>query len=89
MAFILNIPSVSIKDIIEKQSITTWKATVSNDFEQSIFNEHPSIAKIKDLLYEKGSIYASMTGSGAAVYGLFDKKTDIESIHSVIWKGVL
>ena len=82
-------PSVNIKDIIEKQSITTWKATVLNDFEQSIFNEHPSIAKIKDLLYEKGSIYASMTGSGAAVYGLFDKKTDIESIHSVIWKGVL
>jgi 4-diphosphocytidyl-2-C-methyl-D-erythritol kinase len=50
---------------------TTWKNRVSNDFETTVFAHYPEIAHIKEMLYEKGAVYASMTGSGSAVYGLF------------------
>ena len=49
-----------------------------NDFEISIFKRHPVINKLRDLLYEKGAIYASMTGSGSSVYGIFEKNAIVE-----------
>jgi 4-diphosphocytidyl-2-C-methyl-D-erythritol kinase len=71
------IPSKSIKQII-KQPVETWKVDLKNDFEESIFNKYNEIKSIKEQLYEKGAIYASMTGSGSSVYGLFKKETDIQ-----------
>jgi 4-diphosphocytidyl-2-C-methyl-D-erythritol kinase len=50
-----------------------WKVGLVNDFETPVFSRHPEIAKIKDILYQKGAAYASMSGSGAAVYGLFNE----------------
>ncbi len=52
-------------------SITEWKNHISNDFEQTVFITHPELAAIKEQLYEHGALYASMTGTGAAVYGIF------------------
>lgn len=49
----------------------SWSAGVKNDFEASIFPSHPEIAAIKKLLMEHGAVYASMSGSGSAVYGIF------------------
>ena len=43
------------------------------DFEKSVFAMHPELASIKQQLYEQGAVYASMTGTGAAVYGIFPK----------------
>ncbi len=50
-----------------------WKDTVKNDFEQSVFFQYPQIAAIKQTLYDMGAVYASMSGSGSSVYGLFNR----------------
>jgi len=71
-------PVKSIKQIIQ-QSISTWKTELINYFEKPVFENHPEIKIIKDKLYHEGAIYASMSGSGSAVYGIF-RKADIVSI---------
>ena len=63
-------PSLSIPDIITRP-VSEWRNKLINDFEDSIFPQHHTIASIKDLLYEKGAEYASMSGSGSSVYGIF------------------
>lgn len=52
---------------------TAWKSHLVNDFEKPIFKKFPELQSIKEGLYEAGAFYASMTGSGSAIYGLFDK----------------
>ena len=54
-----------------KQPIGEWRALIVNDFESSVLPAHPAIAALKDNMYARGAIYASMTGSGAAVFGIF------------------
>jgi 4-diphosphocytidyl-2-C-methyl-D-erythritol kinase len=61
-----------LRNII-REPVTHWKNRVVNDFETTVFAHHPEIAKIKEMLYEQGAIYASMSGSGSSVYGLFNK----------------
>lgn len=56
---------------VYKKPIEEWKNLIVNDFEDSVFPNHPEIAKIKDSLYEMGAAYASMSGSGSTVYGIF------------------
>jgi 4-diphosphocytidyl-2-C-methyl-D-erythritol kinase len=68
-------PEKSLKELLA-QPIETWKDTVVNDFEASVFPKYPEIAAIKDLLYDLGAVYASMSGSGAAVYGIFDQPVE-------------
>jgi 4-diphosphocytidyl-2-C-methyl-D-erythritol kinase len=51
-----------------------WKDELVNDFEKSVFQAHPEIAQIKSSLYQAGAYYASMSGSGSSVFGLFDEK---------------
>ncbi len=65
-------PALSIKDII-KEPLKNWKDLLQNDFERSVFQQHPEILRIKNTLYQNGAIYASMTGTGSTVYGIFNK----------------
>ncbi|MBN2805198.1 MAG: 4-(cytidine 5'-diphospho)-2-C-methyl-D-erythritol kinase, partial [Prolixibacteraceae bacterium] len=51
--------------------IENWKNMVVNQFEESVFVLLPELARFKQLLYESGAVYASMSGSGAALYGLY------------------
>ena len=51
--------------------VEQWRDRLTNDFEQSVFPQFPAIAQVKDELYARGALYASMSGSGSAVYGLF------------------
>jgi 4-diphosphocytidyl-2-C-methyl-D-erythritol kinase len=72
-------PKISLKKITEFP-INEWKGLVKNDFEESIFSRHPEIKEIKDKLYKNGALYASMTGSGAAVFGLFEEEIPVQSL---------
>jgi 4-diphosphocytidyl-2-C-methyl-D-erythritol kinase len=56
------------------ESIQTWKEGLKNDFENVVFGLHPELQKIKAHLYEAGAIYASLTGTGSALFGIFRNK---------------
>lgn len=71
-------PALSLKEII-KQPVESWKDSMTNDFEKNVFRNHPEIAAIKDKLYDLGAVYASMSGSGSSVYGIF--KEPIENVE--------
>lgn len=66
------LPGKSIKEIMT-QPIKTWKKELQNDFEKIVFEQYNEIAAIKAALYAAGAIYASMSGSGSTVYGIFPK----------------
>ena len=58
------------------QPIDTWRDTLINDFEESVFALHSEIGDIKQQLYDMGATYAAMSGSGSALFGLFKKQPD-------------
>lgn len=66
-----------------------WLSGLENDFEKPIFQKYPIIAQIKELMLSNGAIYASMSGSGSAVYGLFETDPDLSLFgkQDFIWKG--
>jgi len=64
--------SESIQAIIEKP-ITDWKNYLINDFEAPVFKAEPTLSAIKDQLYQLGAMYASMSGSGSSLFGIFPK----------------
>lgn len=66
-------PVKNIKSLIAEVPIENWKETIKNDFEESIFPNHPEIKELKEKMYKNGAVYASMTGSGSAVYGVFER----------------
>jgi len=78
-AFMKIKPSASNKNLKEiiAQPVDKWKYSLQNDFETVIFNEHPEIVEIKDELYSCGAIYASMSGSGSTVFGIFEKDKEL------------
>ena len=63
-------PEYDLREALQAP-IETWKETVKNDFEISVFKHHPEIAAIKQTLYDMGATYACMSGSGSTVFGLF------------------
>ncbi|MCF0173097.1 MAG: 4-(cytidine 5'-diphospho)-2-C-methyl-D-erythritol kinase, partial [Bacteroidales bacterium] len=63
-------PETAVEDIL-RRPIAEWKELLVNDFEKSVFPKHPRIAAIKEEMYAKGAVYAAMSGSGSAVYGIF------------------
>lgn len=63
-------PAFNLKEI-GTLPVEEWKNVVKNDFEKSVFSQYPGIEKLKKQLYELGAVYASMSGSGSAVYGIF------------------
>jgi 4-diphosphocytidyl-2-C-methyl-D-erythritol kinase len=73
LAFSLITPKIPDNNLaaVIQQPISTWKDVLINDFEQPIFNSFPELANIKETLYQKGAVYASMTGTGSTVFGIF------------------
>ena len=65
------LPTVPLGQLLE-QPIEVWRNTIINDFEKHIFEKYPIIEEYKKRMYEQGAIYASMSGSGSAVFGIFD-----------------
>lgn len=60
-----------------QQPISTWKHDLKNDFEDSVFQALPQLVQIKSWLYEQGAFYASMSGSGATMFGIFKNKPNL------------
>ena len=61
------------------QPIETWRGTVVNDFEATVFPNHPELAAIKQTLYDMGALYAAMSGSGSTLFGIFDRPVEEEA----------
>ncbi len=71
--------------------MSLWKNLFVNDFEESLIPLHPVLGEIKKALYEMGALFSSMTGSGSAVYGIFNSKPDIPGHLRgyLIYSGIL
>lgn len=87
-------PHKSTRDLKNDILLTVedWKYYIRNDFEKSIFPNHPELENIKSELYNIGAKYASMSGSGSALYGLFDfLPNDIDILFSncYLWSSLL
>ncbi len=70
-------PKKCCRDIV-MQPVETWKEELINDFEVSVFKVHPELAAIKEQLYHLGAVYAAMSGSGSALFGLFREPIDLK-----------
>ncbi|WP_288109552.1 4-(cytidine 5'-diphospho)-2-C-methyl-D-erythritol kinase [Bacteroides acidifaciens] len=85
-------PEYPVKEVI-RRPVAEWKDTLINDFEASVFPQHPVIGEIKKELYNQGAIYASMSGSGSSVFGLFAPDAALPEINresnSFCFKGTL
>jgi len=64
---------ISIKDILLMDK-RVWKDHLKNDFETGLFKSYPELESIKKTFYEHGAFYASMSGSGSAIYGIFERE---------------
>jgi 4-diphosphocytidyl-2-C-methyl-D-erythritol kinase len=71
------VPQVRLIDALKKP-IGEWQGIVKNDFEPHIFAAHPVIAELKQVMLDAGAVYASMSGSGSAVFGIFDEEPKLE-----------
>jgi 4-diphosphocytidyl-2-C-methyl-D-erythritol kinase len=74
-AFAHVVPRQPVKPLLEiiRQPIDTWKEELHNQFETPVFAKHHLLQQIKDKLYEAGARYASMSGSGSSLFGIFDR----------------
>ncbi|WP_375577941.1 4-(cytidine 5'-diphospho)-2-C-methyl-D-erythritol kinase [Marivirga tractuosa] len=73
-------PEISVKAIIENLLVEEWKGKLKNDFEKGVFEKYPQLSKIKNNFYNEGAVYASMTGSGSTMFGIFNDAIDIGKI---------
>lgn len=74
-------PEVSCREIVA-MPIEQWKGLLTNDFEESVFAQHPELHDIKNKLYEAGAAYAQMSGSGSSIFGIFKTAPDNASIQN-------
>jgi len=76
----IGLPGLSLEEAVNLP-VETWKDNIRNVFEKPVFKMHPAIRILKEELYREGAVYASMSGSGSSVYGLFLKKPS--------WNGMM
>ncbi len=83
-------PEEDLLQILQKP-IADWRSSLKNDFEASVFNKFPALREIKEKLYSMGALYASMSGSGSSVYGIFENELSYEKHfkEALGWSGRL
>jgi 4-diphosphocytidyl-2-C-methyl-D-erythritol kinase len=74
-------PNTELLPNLMKLPVQKWKGRVKNDFEDSVFSNYPAIKQIKDDLYNAGALYASLTGSGSSVYGIFAEDIRLSNLE--------
>jgi 4-diphosphocytidyl-2-C-methyl-D-erythritol kinase len=75
------LPAVRLAEALQRP-MGEWREVVKNDFEKHIFEAHPAIAKLKNAMYDAGAVYASMSGSGSAVFGIFDEEPKLNVVDA-------
>lgn len=65
-----HLPEVPLRDVLARP-VDEWQGVLVNDFEETVFAKYPELDAIKRSLYECGAVYASMSGSGSALFALF------------------
>jgi 4-diphosphocytidyl-2-C-methyl-D-erythritol kinase len=77
-------PNANQKDFLSaiQKPISEWKNFITNDFEEVVFKDHPAVEIIKNELYSRGALFASMSGSGSSVYGIFENEFETNSIFN-------
>lgn len=74
-----SMPAVSLDKLLQRP-ISQWRDCVHNDFEDSVFPQFPQLALVKEILYQHGALFASMSGSGSAMFAIFaDEQPDCAS----------
>lgn len=82
-------PEVSFKKVVETMPVETWKNYLYNDFEKQAFTKYPILLEYKNFMYKKGALYASMTGSGSAIFGIFRERVNFQLEEVFVWTGKL
>ena len=85
------VPSCSVKELILRP-IEAWRGVLVNDFEKGVFERYPLLYDIKEMLYAHGALYASMSGSGSAIFGIYPsgmELPDFSELGYYTWHGVL
>lgn len=78
--------SYDLKKLLLDKDFTQWRSTLKNDFEESVFQKHPKLSSIKDSLYQRGAVYAAMSGSGSTLFGLFTQKPEeVDFLESEVY----
>ena len=82
------IPPQQLKELI-KEPLSRWEELIENDFEKSVFNRYPRLGSLKQELYSSGATFASLSGSGSSLYGIFKEQPSLpEDLKKyVIWEG--
>jgi len=65
-------------ELLIQAPISDWRSQITNDFEKLVFKLHPELAELKEYLYQQGAIYASLSGTGSAIFGLFEEYHDVK-----------
>ena len=65
-----HLPEQSLREVLSRP-VEEWKGLLVNDFEETVFAKHPELAAIKSSLYDSGAVYASMSGSGSALFAIY------------------
>ena len=78
-------PDALAVEAIVSQEIYQWKGQLKNDFETSVFCNHPVLQEIKDKLYAEGAIYAAMSGSGSTMFGIYSSKPNLSFQDEKSW----
>lgn len=73
-------PDADLKELV-LLPVQEWKHYIKNDFEAIIFKKYPQAERLKELLYDKGALYASLSGSGSAVYGIFENEISSDLLN--------
>ena len=83
-------PALSVAEVVATMPVSQWKGKLHNDFEASVFAIHPVLREIKDRLYESGALYAAMSGSGSALFGIFPQEARLRAEdypNCFFWQG--
>ncbi|MDH5380043.1 MAG: 4-(cytidine 5'-diphospho)-2-C-methyl-D-erythritol kinase [Cyclobacteriaceae bacterium] len=70
------VPEKNLQDLIV-MPLEEWKNNIKNDFEKGVFRKYPELNEIKNNLYKRGALYASLTGTGSSVYGIFAERPEM------------